>query len=233
MAKKNRPLTVKTHFEYYFWVYLLIALAGWFVGDLAYTMTEYRPPAERKVEFQLVQSGYVAVEDFEATLAPALLAAGQSYDETLEAVDFFHIAYSGDATKDVYGAQKYSVMLAAGQGDIWIVDSNQFQQLWQMGGLKPLDEYVAAGLLSTEGMDLSGTMLPETTGETDEEGVPLPATGPDRLYGIPVRGNPWLESAGFDTADCCAVLMHFSVNPETCARVLGALIALPFKEAPA
>ena len=69
MAKGALKGDIKNHFQYRLWVYLLIAVAGWFAADLLYTVTAYRPPAERKVDFVLVQGGYPDTEALSAALS--------------------------------------------------------------------------------------------------------------------------------------------------------------------
>ena len=50
----NTPLNLKTlkqHFAYSWWKYLLVALIAFGLVDLLYTVTAYRSPANKKVEF--------------------------------------------------------------------------------------------------------------------------------------------------------------------------------------
>ena len=231
---KGKP-DIKNHFQYRVWVYLVIAVIGWFAADLLYTATEYRPPAERKVEFQLVQGGYMETEALEAAVAPQALLEGQAYDDTLEAVAFYSIAYSGDGSQDVYGAQKYVVMVAAQEGDVYILPRVLFEQMHAQGGLMPLDDLAAKGLIDTAGLDLTGCVLPEPSDEMDEEGVPLPANGEEHLYGLPAAGIKGLDEAGYATQDAYLVIMGYCKNPETTAVVMRSVMeqlkdGLPQKE---
>ena len=235
MANGKGKADIKNHFQYRVWVYLVIAVIGWFAADLLYTVTEYRPPAERKVEFQLVQGGYMETEALEALVAPQALSDGQAYDETLEEVAFYSISYSGDGGQDVYGAQKYVVMVAAQEGDVYVLPRVLFEQMHAQNGLMPLDELVAQGLIDTAGLDLSGCVRPEPSDETDEEGAPLPPSGEEHLYGLPASGIKGLKEAGYATEDAFVVIMGYCKNPETTAVVLSSVMAqlrdgLPQKE---
>lgn len=100
------------HFHYNSWVYLVIFVASWIVVDIVLSVTAYRVPAERKVDIQLV-GGYAmtdAMDEFEQVA----LSAGQAFDPTLEAVNFYSTPYSGE--NDMSGSQKLGVLLGAHEG---------------------------------------------------------------------------------------------------------------------
>ncbi|MEG0144948.1 MAG: hypothetical protein RR739_02665 [Clostridia bacterium] len=224
MFKRKAALeTFKNHLHYRKWVYLAIVVFGFFACDLAYTMTEYRPPSERKVDFQLVQAGYMDTQALEPIAAKAL-AEVQIVDPTLEAVSLYSISYSGDSAKDIYGAQKYVVMVAAREGAVWVLPHALFEQLYLQGGLLPLDDYVAQGLFPVGQADLSRYTRPESMGKTDEAGVPLAPSGPERLYALPATLMPGLARFGYAVEDACVVMMGYCANPETSARVLGSVM---------
>ena len=220
MAKGALKGDIKNHFQYRLWVYLLIAVAGWFAADLLYTVTAYRPPAERKVDFVLVQGGYPDTEALSAALSAPALAWGQAYDPTLEEVGFYSISYSGDSSADIYGAQVYLVRIAAQEGDIWILPENLFDQLHVQDALMPLDDFVEQGLLHTQGLDLTNCLRPAPSEQTDEDGAPLPPDGEEHLYALPASGLKGLEQIGYQTQDAYLVMMGYSANPQTSAVVL-------------
>lgn len=215
---------IKNHLHYGKWVYLAIAVICWFLGDLLFTMTEYRPPDEREVTVEVVCANYVDQDALTSSAAWAL-AAGQAFDETLEKVEITAIAYSGDAEKDIYGAQKFTVMVAAGQGDIYLLPKSLFAMLWAQGGIVPLDTYVETGILKTDGLDLSETTLgaPVQPGGPESEIVEDEA-GDKHLYGIPLTDLPGLTAAGYPRETAYAVVMAYGKNPETSAFVLQNLI---------
>ena len=220
MVKGALKRDIKNHFQYRVWVYLLIAVAGWFAADLLYTVTTYHPPSERKVDFVLVQGGFLDTEALSASLSAPALVQGQAYDQTLEEVEFYSISYSGDSTADVYGAQVFLVRIAAQEGDIWILPQTLFTQLHVQGALMPLDDFVEQGLLHTQGLDLSRCILKAPSEQTSEDGAPLPPDGEEHLYALPVSGLKGLEEIGYQTQDAYAVMMGYSANPQTSAAVL-------------
>ncbi len=222
---------IKNHLHYGKWIYLLIAILAWFGYDLAYTMTEYRPPDERKVDFQLVQAGQVDADRLGA-LAARALEAGQSHDATLELVEFMGLAYTGDPEADIYGAQVFTVKLQAREGDLWVLPRTLFGQLQSMGVFEPLDDYIARGLIRADGADLTPFTLPAPSNEVDADGTPLAPDGEPGVYALPASLLPALEQAGYRVEDACVALAGFSTNPDTAASVLGWLIGQPLPDAP-
>ncbi len=214
---------IKNHLHYGKWAYLLIALVAWFGFDLIYTMTEYRASAEHKVDFQLVQGGYMESEALSEVAARAL-KVGQAYDGTLEEVQFLTVQYSGDAQTDIYGAQVYTVRMQAREGDIWVVPRRLFDQLYEMDAFMRLDDYIARGLLDVAGADLSAVTLPAPSKETAEDGSPLAPDGEMGVYGLPVSMMPGIRQAGYVAEDAVIAIMAFSTNPDTAAVVLQAAI---------
>lgn len=209
----------RNHFQYAKWVYVLLAIVIFFGCDMIYTMTEYRPPNERKVDFEIVGS-YADTETLQ-TISDGLLEQGQAFDPTLEEIGMYAIAYSGDAETDIYGAQKYMVMIAAQEGDIYMVNYDLMQQLVTQGAAQSLDEYISSGLLNVEGLDLSDCTFEEPA--PDEE---TPSSGVKHVYALPaVNMNRMLDSdINYDNRDKYLVLMQYSANPETSAYVMNLLM---------
>lgn len=222
---------IKNHLHYGKWIYLLIALLSWFGYDLAYTMTEYRPPDNRKVDFQLVQAGSVDADRLGA-LAARALEAGRIHDATLELVEFMGLPYAGDPETDVYGAQVFTVKLQAREGDLWVLPRATFEQLQPMGVFEPLDGYIACGMIRPNGADLKAFTLPAPSDEVDADGAPLAPNGEPGVYALPASLLPALAQAGYRVEDACVALVGFSTNPDTAAAVLGWLIGQPLPDAP-
>ncbi len=205
---------LKNHLHYGKWVYLLIAVAAWFAADLIFTMTEYRPDAYHRVDVQLVGNTTMGDAGLEAVAAKALEAV-KPLDERLEAVNLYNIAYSGDASVDIYGAQKYTVMLADRSTAIFVVNRVLMEQLVANGGALPLEPYVEAGALPEE--------LAVSLPVPDEEGNP---TADSRLYAVDLSGLGGMlsDDIAFDIRDKYAVIYAPCVNPDTAAAVLRSLI---------
>lgn len=212
---------ISTHLHYGKWLYILSAVIAFFVVDMAYTMTEYRPPAERKVDIELV-GGYPDTDSYLNTeVSSKMMEAGLAADETLEEVYFYTISYSGDAEQDIYGAQKYMVMIAAQEGDIYVVNRTLMEQLVMQGAATPLDGYIESGALNVEGMDLESVTFDEPA--EDEE---TPPSGNRYVYALPASGlNRMLESdINYDNRDKYIVLMSYSKNPDTSIVALQSMI---------
>lgn len=222
---------IKNHLHYGKWLYLVIGLVAVFLFDLVFTMTEYRPPSDRRVEIELVQAGAVDEERLDA-MAREALPVIQARDETLEEISFLSILYSGDAEVDFYGAQKFSVMIAAREGDIWIMPRGQFESLHAQGAFRPLGEYVASGQLRVGEAELDAFMLPAASDERDENGDILAPDGPVDLYGLPVSLVPAIQGSGYYLEDAVITLMNYSDNPDTAIWTLDYLMNLTVEDAP-
>jgi hypothetical protein len=201
---------LKTHLHYGKWVYILIAAVAFFVVELTYTMTEYRPDKYHRVDIQLVGNATMQDEALEA-LGKSAAVAVSAQDPKLEAVNFYNISYSGDASTDIYGAQKYAVMLAAGEGGIYFINRPLLESMVAQGGALPLEAYVESGVLPGE--------LAVSLPETDEEGNP---TGNTHLYALDASGLGGMlsDDIGYDIRDKYAVIFASCVNPDTAAAVL-------------
>lgn len=201
---------LKTHLHYGKWIYILIAAVAFFVVEMAYTMTEYRPDRYHRVDIQLVGNAILRDEKLEA-VAKNAAAAVSAQDPRLEAVNFYSIAYSGDASSDIYGAQKYAVMLAAGEGGIYFINRTLLENMVAQGGALPLDAYVESGVLPAE----FAVSLPEA----DEEGRPTEKT---HVYALDASGLGVMlsDEIGYDSRGKYAVIFAACVNPDTAAAVL-------------
>jgi hypothetical protein len=178
-------------------------------------MTEYRPDKYHKVDIQLVGNTIMRDEALE-TVGKNAVAAVSLQDPKLEAVTFLNIAYSGDATSDMYGAQKYAVMLAAGEGAIYFINRPLLENMVAQGGALPLDAYVDSGVLPKA--------LAVSLPEMDADGNP---TGATHAYAIDASGLGGMlaDDIGYDSRDKYAVIFASCVNPDTAAAVLNNLFA--------
>ena len=127
------PITrerIRTHFHYGWWQYaLLIGLAifGW---NLLYTTTRYRSPEALKVEWYC--QGAVSMEA-QAQLDALLEELRLQLFPEMEEVTFTTIVYD-----QTYGDMQLLVWSSAGQGDLYMLEREQFQNLASGGGLADL-----------------------------------------------------------------------------------------------
>jgi hypothetical protein len=205
---------LKNHLHYGKWIYLLIAVVAWFAVDLTYQMTEYRPDKYHRVDVQLVGNSIMSDVGLDAVSQKALTAV-KPQDERLEEVNLYNIAYSGDPNTDVYGAQKYAVMLAAGEGSVYFVNRTLLESMVAQGGAMPLDDYVKSGKLPEK--------LSVTLPDVDENGSP---TGNSHVYAVDVSGLGLMlsDDIAYDSRDKYAVIFASCVNPDTAVAVLNSLI---------
>jgi len=206
---------LKNHLHYGKWVYLLIAIVAWFTVELVYTMTEYRPDQYHRVDIQLVGNSTMQDEGLDAAAKKAV-AAVSPQDPKLEAVNFYTIAYSGDGSQDIYGAQKYAVILADRSSSIFFLSRTLMEDMVKRGGALPLDQYVESGALPKD--------LAVTQPEPDEDGNP---TDVSHVYALDASGLGGMlaDDIGFDTRDKYVVIFAACVNPDTAVAVLNDVFA--------
>lgn len=205
------------HWQYHKFIYVLIVLLVAFCGDLLFQVTAYRAPNERKVDFELV-ADYADAEFFQ-TYSEKALADGLAFDETLEEVNFYSLAYSG-SEDDTYGVQKYMVMIAANEGHVYFLSYDLMKQLVEQGAALPLDDYIDQGLVKpADWMDLSVT----TFKVTDDEGI---SELGEKIYALPLGQlyGVMEDDVHYDIRDKYAVIMSYVQNPETTAVVLQSVI---------
>lgn len=233
---------LKNHFSYSRWVYLIAVLVAVGAAEIIFTVTRYQAPNARRVDIELL-GGYADLNDTGVVQAAedALLAAGQAYElerdqkngvDTdaaeyeipLEEVNIYNINYTGDASseEDYYSGQKYMVMLAAQEGDIYIVNRDLLEGLVADGGAAPLDEFIESGLLSAEGVDLEDVTFDEPV--YDEEDEP---TGNRYIYALPADRLAGLSKTyAYPVSGRYIVIMSYSQNQDTAAAVVRELFNL-------
>ena len=209
--------SLKNHWQYGKWIYAAIAVGVYFLGSMVFTMTEYRPPNDRKVEFQLV--GMMLDPGPADKIAQSLLPAAQEKDPTLEAIGAYNIMYSGDAQTDMAGAQKFMVMLSAQEGAVYVLNRELMQQLVEQGVAMPLDPYIQSGTINADGLDLTDVTLPEPPLSEEE-----PASGEKYIYALPCANLERFKQMdiGLDVSDKYMMLMAYCPNPDTAAYVMQA-----------
>jgi len=202
---------IKTHWHYHRWIYLLIALLSAFALNMLFTVTAYHPPRERRLDVQLV--GMYANAEALTPFAEEALETLPFVSE-VEEINFYAISLNGD--QDIYGQQKYMVMLGANEGDIYFIDRRNLEQLADMGALAPLDDYIERGILNPGERDLLAVTYPEPP---PEEGV---SSRGEHVYALQAEPMYALMDGDvqFDVRDKYMVLMGFSRNQENAALLM-------------
>ena len=123
------PVTSKSlrqHFTYNWWVYLLIALLAFGLVDLLYTVTAYRSPRDKTIGFYVY--GYVNDTGMSAYM--------DNIRET-EMSDMEEMSSVMLAMDDTYGPMQLMTYLSAGEGDVYMLPREQFLNYSMSGSMVP------------------------------------------------------------------------------------------------
>ncbi len=196
---------VKNHWHYSWWKYAAIAVVCTLVVNLIFTMTAYRPPANRKIEMYLC-NGYADATKLHADLWPAFQEAAPDQ----ELLTLVNIDMTGD---DVYSNMQFTTYIGAQQGDLLLLPVSSVKKLVLDGAdntFLDLSEYLESGELDVPGVDLSAGMLPTSDGGTSLFAIPA-----DSLYGLTdFTCNP---------AGSMLCVMGYTMNPENAVGMINLL----------
>ena len=208
--KLHMPITsakVKNHFHYHLWKYLLLAALSIFGWNLLFTVTQYRVPEDRKVEFYA--DGSVMGENAEAL--NVLMA--QIHADVLP--DMEEVGYTMLDSSEMYGQMQLMVWATAKQGDVYLLKRDRFAQMAQGGAMVNLQPYIDDGSLQVEGLTLSGGKMKNS--ETGE-------TGETCQWGIPADGLTKLASYGINPQGAVLSLLAASGNEAAAVQFLNYLL---------
>ena len=162
------PITrdrIRHHFHYFWWQYVLLIILAVFGWNILFTVTHYRSPASRKVEW--FYEGPMAVNTQQnadkllAELTPELFP-------DMEEVRFTVLGLDPN-----YGAMQIMVWMTAGEGDLYMLKEDSFRQYAQGGSMIDLQPYVDDGTLNVEGIELKkGYIRDEDTNQKYLVGIP-------------------------------------------------------------
>lgn len=168
MAAPKFPITqnrIRNHFHYFWWQYLILLIAGVFGWNLLFTMTHYRSPEHLKVEW------YYQGPSSTDTVGKGQALLDELWPELFP--DMEEVNFNLVGTDEMYGDMQLMVWMAAGQGDLYILQKSSFNSYANETTLLDLQPYVDDGTLNVEGIDLRAGY------STD------PETGYRGLFGIP------------------------------------------------
>ncbi len=190
---------LKNHFAYSWWKYLILAvvsIGGW---NLIYSATAYKPPADRMLTVYIANSG-VSSEATEYLSQKAL-----ENDPNLEDASVISIAYT---ESDYYGQMRLTTYMGAGEGDIYILRKDIYDNLVSSGGMVHLDEWIRDSLIDLNGADIqSGYAM-------DDEGMRA-------ILGLPLTDLYGLMDLGIDNRELMLVVMQFSGNHPAAQRFIN------------
>ena len=211
---------LKNHWVYSSWKYLLmvvIFVAGW---NLTYSVTEYKPPREKRLEMYVLAQAYndENVRALAAEMAPEFVGEEEG---DMEALNFYTMSYGG--SEDTYGPQLLMTRLASFEGDIYLVDEETMASFVSQELATPLDDYIASGALHVDGIDLETGTRAEPAGE-DEEGNTI-YSSERHVYALPAQQlYGMLENELVDNRGMYFVVMSYSDMPDLCIELLNAFI---------
>ena len=109
---------------------------------------------------------------------------------------------------DTYGSMQLTVWVSAGEGDLFMLNSEYFNSIAQSEAFVELTPYIEDGTLNVDGMDLSaGYVINQDTGKKT-------------LYGIPATELPGLKDYGLICDDFCLGIGVTGENEEEALKLL-------------
>ncbi len=192
--------TLKNHFTYSWWKYLLVLLAGIFLVNLIFTVTAPRIPEDKKVEFYIC--GLADEQKLTSYLENVRLS---------EMPDMESLTYVTLYQEETYGVMQLMTHMAAHEGDIYLMRRDDFLSYAANGVFKPLeDDEELMSFFADAGVDLRRGW--RTLSESDET----------HLYGIPADVLPGLSYMCYADNGYLAVL-DFNGNDENSMKFLRIL----------
>ena len=200
----------RTHMTYNSWKYLVVILASIFGWNILYTMTAYKSPEHLRID-TYIQGSTTSDEAVAAFYKPIW----EKYVPDMETVT--HVMLTG-TSDDYYSNMQLSVYIMAGEGDIYMLTTQDFKKYAAQGAFIDLSYYIEAGLLDVGDMDLSAGYV----ATIDDEGRP---TGDTQLFGIPAYTLDGFKS-GMNVYNNNLIIgvTAFSHNEENTVKFLNGLI---------
>jgi len=200
----------RTHMTYNSWKYLVVIIASIFGWNLIYTMTAYRSPEHLRID-TYIQSATTTNETIDTFYKPIW----ERYVPDMETVTNVILMSSSD---DYYSNMQLSVYIMAGEGDIYMLTTEDFKNYASQGAFIDLSTYIENGMLDVEGLDLSAGYV----ATVDEEGVP---TGSTQLFGIPAyQLDQFKTGMSVNNENLIMGVTAFSHNEENTIKFFNGLI---------
>lgn len=205
--KISMPITrekIKTHLSYAWWQYVLVialSILGW---NLLYTTTHYRSPEHLKVEWycdsqrtETQASMDALMDDVHASVLP-----------DMEEVSFIPVFLD-----ETYGDMQMTVWFSAGEGDVFMLAREAFENMSHNGALADLTPYLESGALNAQGLELSGgRFIDPDTGKSVQTGIPAEGLSKLQDYGIACDGELLGLSATGGNIDNAVKLLNWLIQ---------------------
>lgn len=158
---------LQQHLHYSWWKYVLLAACTLFFWNIVFSVTAYRAPANLKVNLYAYCFG--EQDPLDAYLDNIRLTEMSDMEEMR------CVFMSPDET---YGPMQLMTYVAAAEGDLYVLDKDNYQSYASQGMFIPLE-----GIVEELGLTEQGTSL-ERSWRKDNE------TGERHLFGIPMNYLP-------------------------------------------
>ena len=204
------PLTkekLQNHLGYSLWKYALLIIVAVFGWNLIFSVTEYRPPEEKKVV-----AGVYSYGDH-TLLATYMEMIRQEYMPDMEEISCEFVM-----PDEAYGAMILSTRVAAREFDIYVLPRTEFQNYAAQGAFMPLEK-VLPGLvaeLESQGVSLSrGSRALEIAVTNEDKPDKAMAAGEKHQFGIPCADLPGMSAMlQCDTSDMYLCVFYETDNDE-------------------
>ena len=178
--------TLKQHLAYSWWKYLLVAVLAFGLVDLLYSVTAYRSPADKRVEF------YVYGQMDQEKLTAYMENVRKTEMEDMEVMTPLQLLDDG-----YYGSMQLMTYMAVGEGDVYLLPRDEFVTGASGGSFLPLEEDKELMAL----FDEAGISLQNGWRKNTE-------TGENHLCGIPQNKLPGLSQYATATDGYLCVIVN-------------------------
>ena len=205
--KRLTKKRLKNHFAYNWWKYALSAAISAMLVSVVFAVTEYRPPAEKKVELYVLNS-YIETESFQQDFWPEL----QAMKPEQEALTVLNINLTDSS--NIYAPMQFSTYVAAQQGDLFLISRDEMLKITYDGAqeaLVELTDYLDSGVIDAAGLDLAQGTLDRGDGTT-------------AVYAIPAGTLTGLSQYGNNPENSFLCIPLYTRNADTAAALIGLMV---------
>ena len=205
--KRLTKKRLKNHFAYNWWKYALSAAISAMLVSVVFAVTEYRPPAEKKVELYVLNS-YIETETFQQDFWPEL----QARKPEQEALTVLNINLTDSS--NIYAPMQFSTYVAAQQGDLFLISRDEMLKITYDGAqeaLVELTDYLDSGVIDAAGLDLAQDTLDRGDGTT-------------AVYAIPAGTLTGLSQYGNNPENSFLCIPLYTKNADTAAALIGLMV---------
>ena len=198
---------LKNHFAYSWWKYALAAAVSAMLVSVVFAVTEYRPPAEKKVEFYVLNS-YIDTETMQVDFW-LLLQARKPEQEKLTVINI-----NLTDSSNIYAPMQFSTYVAAQQGDLFLISRDEMLKITSDGAEEALVEltpYLESGAIDAGDIDLAKGTLDRGDGTTAVYAIPA-----DTLTGLSQYGN--------NPKDSLLCIPQYTQNADSAAALIELML---------